>query len=149
MSWACSIGGAEVSVEPAAGQPVTAAQLDHDRASEPRHVARELPQLGLGSRHGDRTECRANWCTCVVELQGLWRLPRSNAIIFGIRCYLISVQELAHHSQMGAARTTACSRTCIPRWSTTRGLTRYRDAVVEWLAPFDDGAPTTPATEPE
>ncbi len=30
-----------------------------------------------------------------VELQGLWRLPRSNAVLFGIRCYLISVRELA------------------------------------------------------
>jgi hypothetical protein len=30
-----------------------------------------------------------------VELQGLWRLPRSNAVVFGIRCYLISLRELA------------------------------------------------------
>ena len=30
-----------------------------------------------------------------------------------------------------------------------KGLTRYRDAVVEWLAPFDDGAPTTPGNAPE
>jgi hypothetical protein len=30
-----------------------------------------------------------------------------------------------------------------------KGLTRYRDAVVEWLAPFDDGAPTTPGNGPE
>jgi hypothetical protein len=29
-----------------------------------------------------------------------------------------------------------------------KGLTRYRDAVVEWLAPHDDGAPTTPAPRP-
>ena len=30
-----------------------------------------------------------------------------------------------------------------------KGLTRYRDAVVEWLAPYDDGAPTTPGAGPE
>jgi hypothetical protein len=30
-----------------------------------------------------------------------------------------------------------------------KGLTRYRNAVVEWLAPFDDGAPTTKGTAPE
>ena len=29
-----------------------------------------------------------------VELQGLWRLPRSNAIVFSIRCYLLSLEEL-------------------------------------------------------
>ena len=29
-----------------------------------------------------------------VELQSLWRLPRSNAILFVIRCYLISLDEL-------------------------------------------------------
>jgi hypothetical protein len=28
-------------------------------------------------------------------------------------------------------------------------MTRYRDAVVEWLAPYDDGSPTTPGTAPE
>jgi hypothetical protein len=30
-----------------------------------------------------------------------------------------------------------------------KGLARYRDAVVEWLAPYDDGVPTTPGTAPE
>ena len=30
-----------------------------------------------------------------------------------------------------------------------KGLTRYRDTVVEYLAPFDDGAPTSPGTAPE
>jgi hypothetical protein len=30
-----------------------------------------------------------------------------------------------------------------------KGLTRYRDAAVAWLAPFDDGSPTTPGTAPE
>ncbi len=29
-----------------------------------------------------------------VELQGLWRLPRSNAIVFSIRGYLIKMREL-------------------------------------------------------
>jgi len=28
-------------------------------------------------------------------------------------------------------------------------LTRYRDAAVAWLAPLDDGSPTTPGTAPE
>ena len=30
-----------------------------------------------------------------------------------------------------------------------KGLTRYRDTAVEWLARFDDGSLTTPGTLPE
>jgi dimethylamine monooxygenase subunit A len=30
-----------------------------------------------------------------------------------------------------------------------KGLTRYRDTVVEYLAPFDDGSPTSSGTAPE
>jgi hypothetical protein len=30
-----------------------------------------------------------------------------------------------------------------------KGLTRYRDAVVEYLSQFDDGAPTSAGTAPE
>ncbi|MGO8344970.1 heme-dependent oxidative N-demethylase subunit alpha family protein, partial [Rhizobium ruizarguesonis] len=30
-----------------------------------------------------------------VELQSLWRLPRSNAILFAIRCYLMNMEGLA------------------------------------------------------
>jgi hypothetical protein len=39
-----------------------------------------------------------------VELQGLWRLPRSNAVVFSIRCYLISLRELVTVPEMGAPR---------------------------------------------
>src|ERR1700730_18155643 len=83
-----------------------------------------------------------------VELQGLWRLPRSNAIIFGIRCYLISVQELATIPKW-ARRVHRVLKNLHPALVDYKGLTRYRDAVVEWLAPFDDGAPTTPGNGPE
>ena len=30
-----------------------------------------------------------------------------------------------------------------------KGLTRHRDTVVEWLSPFDDGAPTSPGGGPD
>jgi len=83
-----------------------------------------------------------------VELQGLWRLPRSNAIIFGIRCYLISVQELATIPKW-ARRVHRVLKNLHPALVDYKGLTRYRDTVVEWLAPFDDGAPTTPDNGPE
>jgi len=82
-----------------------------------------------------------------VELQGLWRLPRSNAVLFGIRCYLISVRELASIPKW-ARRVHRVLKGLHPALVEYKGLTRYRDAVVEWLAPFDDGAPTSPGTAP-
>ncbi len=83
-----------------------------------------------------------------VELQGLWRLPRSNAIVFGIRCYLISLRELATVPKW-ARRVHRVLRDLHPALIDYKGLTRYRDAAVQWLAPFDDGSPTTPGTAPE
>ena len=83
-----------------------------------------------------------------VELQGLWRLPRSNAIVFGIRCYLISVRELATIPKW-ARRVHRVLKNLHPALVDYKGLTRYRDAVVEWLAPYDDGSPTTPGAGPE
>jgi hypothetical protein len=83
-----------------------------------------------------------------VELQGLWRLPRSNAIVFSIRCYLISVRELATIPKW-ARRVHRVLRNLHPALVDYKGLSRYRDAVVAWLAPYDDGMPTTPGTAPE
>jgi hypothetical protein len=83
-----------------------------------------------------------------VELQGLWRLPRSNAIVFGIRCYLISLRELATVPKW-ARRVHRVLRDLHPALVDYKGLTRYRDAAVAWLAPFDDGSPTTTGTAPE
>jgi hypothetical protein len=36
-----------------------------------------------------------------------------------------------------------------PALAEYKGLLRYRDAVVEWLAPYDDGAPTSPGASPD
>ena len=83
-----------------------------------------------------------------VELQGLWRLPRSNGVVFGIRCYLISVRELATIPKW-ARRVRRVLKNLHPALVDYKGLTRYRDAVVEWLAPYDDGTPTTSGTAPE
>jgi hypothetical protein len=83
-----------------------------------------------------------------VELQGLWRLPRSNAIVFGIRCYLISVRELVSIPKW-ARRVHRVLKGLHPALVEYKGLTRYRDALVEWLAPYDDGAATSPGTAPE
>jgi len=83
-----------------------------------------------------------------VELQALYRLPRSNAILFSIRCYLISLNEL----------------TTIPKWATRmhrviktlpedladyKGFIGYRPIVVDYLSQFDDGEELTPGAAPD
>src|SRR5271155_885695 len=83
-----------------------------------------------------------------VELQGLWRLPRSNAILFGIRCYLISLRELATVPKW-ARRVHRALKALHPALVDYKGLSRYRDTVVAWLAPHDDGSPTTPGAGPD
>jgi len=75
-----------------------------------------------------------------VELQTLWRLPRSNAIAFPIRCYLISLREIATQPKW-AKRLHRVLKTLPPELVEYKGLTRYRDTAVEWLSQFDDGAP--------
>ena len=82
------------------------------------------------------------------ELQTLWRLPRSNAILFVIRCYLIKMEELVTVPKW-ARRFHRVLRDLPPELADYKGLTRYRPTTVEWLAKFDDGQPTTPGIYPE
>jgi hypothetical protein len=83
-----------------------------------------------------------------VELQALWRLPRSNGVVFSIRCYLISVRELATIPKW-ARRVHRVLQSLHPALVDYKGLTRFRDAVVTWLAPYDDGSATTSGTAPD
>jgi dimethylamine monooxygenase subunit A len=73
-----------------------------------------------------------------VELQSFWRLPRSNAIVFPIRCYLIKMNELATNPAW-AKRMHRVLKTLPPELVDYKGLSRYRDTTVEWLAKYDDG----------
>jgi hypothetical protein len=77
-----------------------------------------------------------------VELQGLWRLPRSNAILFSIRCYLIKMNELVTVPKWGR-RLPRVLRTLPNEIADYKGLTRYRDMTIDWLSKYDDGAPTS------
>jgi hypothetical protein len=83
-----------------------------------------------------------------VELQSLWRLPRSNAILFVIRCYLISMNELISVPKW-ARRLPRVLRTLPPEIADYKGLTRYRQATVDWLSKHDDGAPTSAGFFPD
>jgi dimethylamine monooxygenase subunit A len=83
-----------------------------------------------------------------VELQGLWRLPRSNAIVFSIRGYLMSIGGIATIPKW-ARRLHRVLKTLPPELVDYKGLTRYRDTAVAWLSHLDDGAPTSPGCAPE
>ncbi|MGF1582906.1 MAG: DUF3445 domain-containing protein [Gemmataceae bacterium] len=71
-----------------------------------------------------------------VELQALWRLPRSNSIAFSIRSYLISLQELATVPGW-AGRLCRVLENLRPELVEYKGLTRYKHTVVEWLSRHD------------
>ena len=83
-----------------------------------------------------------------VELQGLWRLPRSNAIVFSIRCYLISMNELVTVPKW-ARRMPRVLKNLPPELIDYKGLSRYRQMTIDWLSRFDDGAPTSPGGQPD
>lgn len=77
-----------------------------------------------------------------VELQTLFRLPRSNAIVFPIRCYLISFQDLVTVPKWGR-RLHRVLKTVPTELCEYKGFLRNRDLLVQWLAQYDDGAPTS------
>ena len=83
-----------------------------------------------------------------VELQGLWRLPRSNGIVFSIRCYLISLAELITVPKWGR-RLHRVLRDLHPSLVEYKGLSRYRDTTVRWLSAYDDSSPPSPGGVPD
>jgi hypothetical protein len=83
-----------------------------------------------------------------VELQGLWRLPRSNAILFSIRGYLIKMRELVTVPKW-ARRFPRVLRSLPPELVDYKGITRYQQTTLDWLAKYDDGAPTNPGVWPD
>jgi dimethylamine monooxygenase subunit A len=83
-----------------------------------------------------------------VELQTLFRLPRSNAILFGIRCYLASVEELMRVEKW-RKRLHRVLRDLPPELEAYKGLNRYRQLVIDHLAPFDDGARLAQGCQPD
>ncbi|SDR97380.1 heme-dependent oxidative N-demethylase family protein [Pseudomonas oryzae] len=80
-----------------------------------------------------------------IELQPLHRLPRSNAVLFPVRTYLVSLQELATFAPQWAKRMHRVLKTLDQELVDYKGFTRYRDAAVAWLAQYDDGLPVDAA----
>ncbi len=83
-----------------------------------------------------------------VELQSFWRLPRSNAIVFPIRCYLIALDELVTIPKW-ARRMHRVLKTLPPELAAYKGLKRWEHLAVDYLSAFDDGLPTSPGIWPD
>ena len=83
-----------------------------------------------------------------VELQTLFRLPRSNAILFGVRAYLASLEELSRVVKW-RKRLHRVLRDLPTALVEYKGLARYRALAVDFLAQGDDGAPLSPGVEPD
>ncbi|MDP9940236.1 heme-dependent oxidative N-demethylase family protein [Ectopseudomonas alcaliphila] len=74
-----------------------------------------------------------------VELQLMMRLPRSNALMFSIRTYLISMDELVTQPAW-AQRLHRVLRDLPDAIADYKGMTRYRQTLVDWLRQFDPEA---------
>ena len=83
-----------------------------------------------------------------VELQTLIRLPRSNAIAFPIRCYLIKFEELVTVPKWGR-RLHRVIRDLPEELAVYKGFARNRPMMVDYLAQYDDGTPTSPGIWPD
>jgi dimethylamine monooxygenase subunit A len=83
-----------------------------------------------------------------VELQALFRLPRSNGILFSIRCYLASVEDIATYPGWGKRLHRVLKNLPQPLVE-YKGLTRFRDATMQWLSRHDDSQPIGLDTQPE
>ncbi|WP_246667045.1 DUF3445 domain-containing protein [Agrobacterium sp. T29] len=82
-----------------------------------------------------------------VEFQQLHRLPASNAIIFVLRNYMLSIRDIARVPKWGR-RLHRVLRDLDPSLDRTKSMIA-REEIVEWLSQFDDGTPTTPGRSPD
>jgi hypothetical protein len=76
-----------------------------------------------------------------IELQPLHRLPRSNAIVFPVRTYLVSLAELVEFAPDWAKRVHRALASIDHELVDYKGFHRYHDVAVKWLSQHDDGAP--------
>ncbi|KIC35873.1 heme-dependent oxidative N-demethylase family protein [Leisingera sp. ANG-M7] len=83
-----------------------------------------------------------------VELQTFFRLPRSNALVFPIRCYLIRFEDLVTVPKW-ARRLHRVIRDLPEELATYKGFIDNRPLMVEYLSQFDDGSPTSDGIWPD
>ncbi|WP_366556018.1 heme-dependent oxidative N-demethylase family protein [Aquibaculum sediminis] len=83
-----------------------------------------------------------------VELQTFYRLPRSNGLLFPIRCYLISLDDLVTVPKWGR-RLHRVIRDLPDELASYKGFIDNRPLILEYLSKYDDGAPTSPGIFPD
>ena len=83
-----------------------------------------------------------------IELQSFWRLPRSNAILFPIRCYFLSMRDLSTVPKW-ATRMHRVLKSLPPELSSYKGLDNFRGTAIDYLAQFDDGSETSSGPFPD
>lgn len=83
-----------------------------------------------------------------VELQTFFRLPRSNALVFPIRCYLIKFGDIVTVPKWGR-RLHRVLRDIPEDLATYKGFINNRSLLVDYLSQFDDGAETSPGVWPD
>jgi hypothetical protein len=83
-----------------------------------------------------------------VELQTFFRLPRSNALVFPIRCYLIALEDLVTVPKW-ARRFHRVLQTLPDELATYKGFIDNKPMIVDYLSQFDDGKPTSDGIWPE
>lgn len=71
-----------------------------------------------------------------VELQVLDRMPRSNALMFSIRTYLISMNDLVTNPEW-AKRMHRVMQTLPEELVEYKGLSRYHPTLLQWLKKYD------------
>ncbi|MBK0062474.1 MULTISPECIES: heme-dependent oxidative N-demethylase family protein [unclassified Acinetobacter] len=72
-----------------------------------------------------------------VELQMMPRLARSNALLFSIRTYLISLNDLVKNP-IWARRLHRVIRDLPEPIADYKGISHYREPLVQWLSQFDE-----------
>jgi hypothetical protein len=83
-----------------------------------------------------------------VELQSFFRLPRSNGLVFPIRCYLIAFEDLVTVPKWGR-RLHRVVRDLPVELATYKGFIDNRPMMLDYLSHYDDGLPTSPGVFPD
>jgi hypothetical protein len=71
-----------------------------------------------------------------VEIQVIDRMPRSNALMFSIRTYLLSLEDLVTNKDW-AKRMHRTMKTLPPQLIEYKGLSRFHPLVVDYLSEYD------------
>jgi hypothetical protein len=71
-----------------------------------------------------------------VELQVIDRMPRSNALMFSIRTYLMSLEDIVTNPEW-AKRLHRVMKSLPAPLINYKGLSRYHQTVVDYLSQFD------------